>query len=231
MTDTHILIVEDEERLARLLGDYLKAQGWQYSHVSRGDLAIDQVHEVQPDLLVLDLMLPGKDGLTLCREVRQFSQVPIIMLTARVEEIDRLVGLEMGADDYICKPFSPREVIARIKAVLRRSRSQPQAQSIRTDQEGLKLDMDRLTVIWGTRKVQLTVVEAQLLKTLQTAPGRIFSRQKLIDSIYEDHRVVSDRTVDSHIKKLRKKLDEVAPGVPLIQSVYGAGYRYDPPEF
>jgi two-component system response regulator BaeR len=230
MTDTHILVVEDEERLARLLGDYLKAQGWQYSHVSRGDLAIDQVREIQPDLLVLDLMLPGKDGLTLCREVRQFSQVPVIMLTARVEEIDRLVGLEMGADDYICKPFSPREVIARIKAVLRRSRGQPATQAISSDQEGLTLDMDRLTVIRGTRKVQLTVVEAQLLNTLQSAPGRIFSRQKLIDSIYEDHRVVSDRTVDSHIKKLRKKLDEVAPEVSLIQSVYGAGYRYDPPE-
>jgi two-component system response regulator BaeR len=169
-------------------------------------------------------MLPGRDGLAICREVRAFSTVPIIMVTARVEEIDRLIGLEIGADDYVCKPFSPREVMARVKAVLRRAAGAPVAGDC-----PLRLDEDRLEAHAGGRAVALTAVEFRLLKILSAEPGRIFSRNRLMDGIYPDHRVVSDRTIDSHVKKLRRKLEAAAPGLQLIHSVYGAGYKVEYP--
>jgi len=182
--------------------------------------------ENHTDLIVLDLMLPGRDGLEICRELRSFSTVPIIMITARIEEIDRLLGLELGADDYICKPFSPREMVARVKAVLRRL--QPQTTVALTS--ALKLDSHSFRVLAGGHEVELTTVEFQLLQALYQQPGRIFSRSKLMDLIYQDQRIVSDRTIDSHIKKLRKKLTDLLPDQELIHSVYGAGYRYDPQE-
>jgi two-component system response regulator BaeR len=169
-------------------------------------------------------MLPGRDGLDICRELRSFSSVPIIMITARIEEIDRLLGLELGADDYICKPFSPREMVARVKAVLRRQ--QPQTTTALTS--ALKLDPHSFRVLAGGDEIELTTVEFQLLQALYQQPGRIFSRSKLMDMIYQDQRIVSDRTIDSHIKKLRKKLTDLLPNQELIHSVYGAGYRYDP---
>ena len=171
-------------------------------------------------------MLPGCDGLDICRELRRFSAVPIIIITARVEEIDRLLGLELGADDYICKPFSPREMVARVKAVLRRLQAQTTDAPIGTVR--LKLDRHSFRVRAEGQEVELTTVEFQLLQALYQQPGRIFSRSKLMDLIYQDQRIVSDRTIDSHIKKLRKKLDELLPNQELIHSVYGAGYRYDP---
>jgi two-component system response regulator BaeR len=172
---------------------------------------------------VLDLMLPGQDGLSICRAVRGFSSVPIVMTTAKVEEIDRLLGLELGADDYICKPYSPREVVARIKAVLRRTAAGP------TDSKApsLRLLPEQLRVQARGREIELSAVEFALLRTLHDAPGRIFSRVQLIERIYSDHRVVSDRTVDSHIKKLRRRLAELVPDEDLIHSVYGVGYRYE----
>jgi two-component system response regulator BaeR len=178
------------------------------------------------DLIVLDLMLPGRDGLDICRELRSFSSVPIIIITARIEEIDRLLGLELGADDYICKPFSPREMVARVKAVLRRQ----QTQSIDALVSPLKLDPHSFRVLAEGHEVELTTVEFQLFQALHQQPGRIFSRSKLMDLIYQDQRIVSDRTIDSHIKKLRKKLADLIPDQELIHSVYGAGYRYDPQE-
>lgn len=221
---THILIVEDELKLARLQVDYLQNAGFDTDCLNSGLEVLPWFKANHTDLIVLDLMLPGRDGLEICRELRSFSAVPIIMITARIEEIDRLLGLELGADDYICKPFSPREMVARVKAVLRRLRA-PTAAALSSD---LKLDPHSFRVFAGGQEVELTTVEFQLLQALYQQPGRIFSRSKLMDLIYQDQRIVSDRTIDSHIKKLRKKLTDLLPDQELIHSVYGAGYRYDP---
>ncbi len=218
-----ILIVEDEPKLAELLRDYLQQADYEVSCLHDGREVIPWVQQHNPDLILLDLMLPGKDGLEITKEIRQFSNVPIIMVTARVEEIDRLLGLELGADDYICKPFSPREVVARVKTVLRRVAPQT---DVRANE--LELEPDRLTVRYQGQQLELTHVEFRLLSQLYSQPGRIYSRDQLIDSIYDDHRIVSDRTIDSHIKKLRKKLEQLDPNTEYIRSVYGVGYKYDP---
>ena len=215
----NILIVEDEKKLALLLQDYLHQESFTSHIVDRGDEVIDAFKAQSFDLILLDLMLPGVDGLTLCKTIRDFSNIPIIMLTARVEEIDRLLGLALGADDYMCKPYSPREVIARIKAVLRRANVTSESVT------NLMLDESRLLVSYQQSQVSLTAVEFQLLKPLVNKPGRIFNREQLMDNMYEDHRIVNNRTIDSHIKKLRKKLLTISPDQELIQSVYGAGYR------
>lgn len=220
-----ILIIEDEIKLATLLADYLRQADYQIAMVHDGALAMAEFQQQQPDLVLLDLMLPGKDGLTLCREIRQQSDVPVVMVTAKVEEIDRLLGLELGADDYICKPFSPREVVARVKAILRRIErlQQPQAEA----DTCLELDKDRIQAHLCGVLLELTAIEFQLLCTLAHEPGRVFSRDQLMDHIYRDNRVVSDRTVDSHVKKLRKKMSEAAPQQEWIYSVYGVGYKYE----
>ena len=221
-----ILIVEDETKLANLQADYLLNAGFDTHCLSNGLEVLPWLKENPADLILLDLMLPGCDGLDICRELRRFSAVPIIIITARVEEIDRLLGLELGADDYICKPFSPREMVARVKAVLRRQ--QAQIIDTLTHTVKLRLDLHSFRVLAEGQEVELTAVEFQLLQALYQQPGRIFSRSKLMDLIYQDQRIVSDRTIDSHIKKLRKKLGELLPDQELIHSVYGAGYRYDP---
>lgn len=216
----NILIVEDEQRIADLLMDYLKASGYQASHINTGLNAVETIRNTQPDLVLLDIMLPGVDGLDICKEVRKTSRVPIIMVSARVEELDRILGLEIGADDYICKPFSPREVMARIKAVLRRH-YETQAPSEWT------LDESRSQVQFQQKNVALTSVEFALFQVLFEHPGQIFSRAQLMSRIYQDGRVVSDRTVDSHIKKLRQKLHHVWPDIEVIHSVYGIGYKFE----
>lgn len=222
---SRILIVEDEEKLARLLADYLVAASFSADYLGDGRDVVPWVKANAPDLIILDVMLPGRDGLSICREIRSFSRVPIIMATARVEEIDRLLGLELGADDYICKPYSPREVVARVKAVLRRM--QPVGPDVPTG-DSLILDKAGFRVRSQAGETELTAVEFHLFATLYGDPGRIFSRGQLMDRIYDDQRIVSDRTIDSHIKKLRKKLAELRPDEELIHSVYGAGYRYEP---
>lgn len=220
-----ILIVEDEEKLVRVLQEYLSGAGYAPTALRDGRRVIPWVREHKPDLILLDIMLPGADGLEICRGIRAFSQVPIIFITARVEEIDRLLGLELGGDDYICKPFSPRELIARIKAVMRRLAA---AERPFEDRSRLfELDAGGHRVVSGGRSVVLTTVEYKLLETLCGEPGRIFSRDQLMNRIYKDSRIVSDRTIDSHIKKLRKKLADLMPDVEIIHSVYGAGYRYE----
>jgi len=219
-----ILIVEDEIKLAGLMADYLHNAGYKTHCLHDGLAVLPWLKHNPTNLVLLDLMLPGQDGLSLCREIRRLSDVPIIMVTAKVEEIDRLLGLELGADDYICKPFSPREMVARVKAVLRR----PPLAAAHPDSQGLQLDAQRFRVRFGTQETELTAIEFQLLQTLYQQPGRIFSRSQLMDLIYQDQRIVSDRTIDSHIKKLRKKLTELSPETELIHSVYGAGYRYEP---
>ena len=221
MKQNRVLIVEDEPKLASLLSDYLQSSGYKTETIMDGLQVIPALKQNMPSLMLLDVMLPGKDGMEICKEVRRFSEIPIIMLTARVEEIDRLLGLELGADDYICKPFSPREVVARVKAVMRRSRGGV----IQTEE--LVLDESRNTAILKGQTLDLTVVEFQLLKLLASDPGRIFTRNQLIDRIYHDHRIVSDRTIDSHIKKLRRKISDALPGQEFIHSVYGIGYKFE----
>ncbi|WP_028021502.1 response regulator [Enterovibrio calviensis] len=226
----HILIVEDEPKISQLVADYLVKSNYQVTQLYDGASVKQWVATNSPDLILMDLMLPVKDGLTLCKEIRTFSNVPIIMVTARVEEIDRLIGLELGADDYICKPFSPREVVARVKTVLRRV--QPSASDSNQangdndpQQTILALDEVRHDVCFHNTQIALTAIEFNLLRLLASEPGRIFSRQQLIDNIYQDHRVVSERTIDSHIKKLRKKLNAVKPKGDPVQSVYSVGYK------
>lgn len=216
-----ILIVEDEVKLANLLADYFKLTEYQPHQIHHGDEVLSWVKAHQPTVILLDIMLPGKDGITLCSEIRQFSNVPILMVTAKVDEIDRLLGLELGADDYICKPFSPKEVVARVKAVLRRS----QQFTLDNVEAVLKLDPQRLIVSFNASDIALTSVEFELLRPLVKQPGRIFTRQQLMQNMYSDERIVNNRTIDSHIKKLRKKLTDISQGQDMIQSVYGAGYR------
>ena len=221
---TRILIVEDEPRLAAVLRDYLAAAGMDSERVDDGDQVMDAFARYQPQLVLLDLMLPNRDGVDLCRELRACSDVPVIMVTARVEEIDRLLGLDIGADDYICKPFSPREVVARVQAVLRRYRPDPGARM----QPGLAIDEATARATWDGRALDLTPVEFRLLRTLAATPGRIWARDELLDRLYLDHRVVVDRTVDSHVRNLRRKLGESGVEHDPIRSVYGMGYSYEP---
>ncbi len=223
-TTALILIVEDEPKLAALLANYLHASAYRTEIIGNGLDVMDCIKHSHPDLILLDLMLPGRNGLEICQELRKFSDVPIIMMTARVEEVDRLLGLDAGADDYICKPYSPREVVARVRAILRRQRrdiTQPL-------QPGLNIDESRLRATLHGRDLELTWVEFRLLKTLVASPGRVYSRDRLLDVLYDDGRVVTDRTVDSHIKNLRRKLESADPGHNPIRSVYGAGYSYEP---
>ncbi|MDR1646942.1 MAG: response regulator [Zoogloeaceae bacterium] len=226
----HILIVEDEDKIAAILRDYLAREGYAAHRLRRGDEVLPWLRENPADLVLLDLMLPGLSGLEICRALRKpgsASSAAIIITTARVEEVDRLLGLELGADDYICKPFSPREVVARVKAVLRRTRP-PAAQEEMASASGLMLVPSRWQAAWRGRDLGLTAIEFRLLKQLADQPGQIFSRDQLMDAMHGGDRIVSDRTVDSHIKKIRRKIAEVAPGVELIRSMYGVGYKYEP---
>ena len=224
-----VLIVEDEAKLAGLMRDYLAQEGFEVTVLHRGDEVEPWVRSHPVDLVLLDLMLPGKSGLEVCKALRGATDVAIVMVTARVDEIDRLLGLELGADDYICKPFSPREVVARVKAVLRRSRrgerapegGEPAAEA------GVKLDAAGYRATINGRDLGLTAVEFQLLRVLAEHPGRIYTRDQLMDAMYRDERVVADRTVDSHVKKIRRKIAAVLPDREVLHSVYGVGYKYE----
>jgi len=218
----HILIVEDEVKLATLLQDYLRQSGMEADMLHDGSQVEGWLAAHKTSLVLLDIMLPGKSGVDICKDIRKGSQLPVIMITAKVEEIDRLLGLELGADDYICKPFSPREVVARVKAVLRRSDGIDKPAD-----KGLMLDVDTYKATIHGQDLNLTAVEFQLLKVLSDQPGRIFSRSVLVDKIYSDGRVVSDRTIDSHIKKLRKKISAQVPDAELIHSLYAVGYKFE----
>ena len=217
--EKRILIVEDEEKIAHLLRDYFIQANYEVHLLDRGDLVLPWLSKNNADVMLLDIMLPGLDGIAVCREVRQQSDIPILMITAKVEEIDRLLGLEMGADDYICKPFSPREVVARVKAILRRVTVSDSSSN------EFNLDEQKYQITYKQNMLSLTAVEFQLLKPMYKEPQRVFSRNQLMDNMYSDNRVVSDRTIDSHIKKLRKKLSELSPEHDFIESVYGVGYR------
>lgn len=214
-----VLIVEDEVKLSNLLTDYFSMAQFNSHCIDDGAEVVDWVKSNDPSVILLDIMLPNKDGTQICKELRQFTNVPILMVTAKVEEIDRLLGLELGADDYICKPFSPREVVARVKAVLRRSGN------VADEPSTVVMNEDRYQVTYQGKSLDLTAVEFQLLKPMINEPGRIFTREQLMTNMYDDSRIVSDRTIDSHIKKLRKKLTELSSEQEFIHSVYGVGYR------
>ena len=220
-----VLIVEDEPKIAAILEDYLSQVHYRTHWIAHGDEVEEWCQRNNPDVVLLDVMLPGKDGLTICRELRSWSSVPIVMLTARIEEIDRLLGLELGADDYICKPFSPKEVTARVKALLRRVALIRDGST--DDYRGLSLDESRFQARLGGAPLDLTPVEFRLLATMARNPGIVFSRDQLITQIYDDGRIVSDRTVDSHVKNLRHKLDAIDPERDLIRSIYGVGYKLE----
>ncbi|HGN1705836.1 TPA: two-component system response regulator BaeR [Providencia rettgeri] len=223
-SNTPILIVEDEPKLGQLLYDYLQAANYHPMLLARGDEVIPYVQQHQPALILLDLMLPGMDGLSVCRELRKFSDVPIVMVTAKTEEIDRLLGLEIGADDYICKPFSPREVVARVKTILRRC--QPTIEPL-NHQTKLIIDENAFQIRYGAQLLELTPAEFRLLKFLSDNAGTVFSRDQLLDILYDDHRIVTDRTIDSHVKNLRRKLESLDSEKTFIRSIYGLGYRWD----
>jgi len=219
----HILIVEDEIKIVGILKDYLSKAGYRVSSLENGDEVVPFVKQNTPNLILLDLMIPVMDGMEVCREVRKFSEVPIIMVTARIEEIDRLLGLELGADDYICKPFSPREVVARIKAVLRRTHPQQAEKTITVGD--LSLTEETHLVIVAGRELNLTPSEYSLLKTLMSHPNRIFSRNELINLVQGYDFEGYDRTIDSHIKNLRKKIARNLPNKEVISTIYGLGYK------
>jgi len=223
MRGENILVVEDEQKIADLLKDYLSAEGYQVSCLIRGDEALDQIKRLAPDLILLDLMLPGMDGISVCRETRKFSNVPIIMVTAKVEEVDRLIGLELGADDYICKPFSPREVVARVRAVLRRTHPREPHRCLSVG--AITLDEDTRQVTVNGQPVSLTPSEFGLLNVLMISPERVFSRTELLDKVQGYRFEGYDRTIDSHVKNLRKKIAMQLPGRDVIQTIYGVGYK------
>ena len=226
-----IAIVEDEPKLANLLAGYLEREGFETVRFDDGARALEALLAAPPELVLLDLMLPGLDGMSVCRELRKASDVPVVMITARVEEIDRLLGLEIGADDYVCKPFSPREVVARVKAILRRANPAPTpGDAAPGGPPRFRLDADAARVEIEGRSASLTLIELRLLAVLMERPGHILSRPRLMERIYPDHRVVSDRTVDSHVKKLRQKLRSVGGDAEYVHSVYGIGYKFEPPE-
>jgi two-component system response regulator BaeR len=218
-----ILIVEDDAKIADMLANYLHMHGFATELCGDGHDAVARVRQQAPALVVLDLMLPGLDGLAVCTAVRRVSTVPIIMVTARVDEIDRLLGLDTGADDYVCKPFSPREVVARIKALLRRSEGALAKPVVAV----FAVDEARQQINWRGQPLPLTPVEFRLMRQLMSHPGQVFARARLLDTLHEDQRDVSDRAIDSHIKNLRRKLEQAGTGEAGISSVYGVGYRFD----
>ncbi|MBI2768400.1 MAG: response regulator [Burkholderiales bacterium] len=220
-----ILVVEDDPRIADMLDNYLKAHGFATLLLANGLQVAPEIRRMEPSLVLLDIMLPGLDGVEVCREVRAFSSVPIIMVTARVDEIDRLIGLEVGADDYVCKPFSPREVVARIQALLRRAEGRLQTGGAT---HGFRVDDSAQRVAWQDHWLPLTPLEFRLLKKLLSRPGHVFSRNALLESVYDGFRDTTDRAVDSHIKNLRRKIGKVRAEGSAITSVYGMGYRFDP---
>jgi two-component system response regulator BaeR len=226
-----ILIVEDETDLAQILAEYLQRDGFVATTIADGLMAMAELRQAPPDLLLLDLMLPGMDGIAILRELRKTSELPVIMVTARTEEIDRLLGLELGADDYICKPYSPREVVARVKTVLRRA--QPSAASAASGSASasgslLEIDADTMQARVAGKNLELTPKEFRLLQTLAGKPGRVFSRAQLLDALYADNLEVSERAIDSHLKNLRRKLAPAFPDEEPIRSIYGVGFAFEP---
>ena len=221
-----ILVVEDEMRIARLVRDYLEVAGFEVIVVGEGGAALASARGSKPDLVVLDLGLPGRDGLDVARELRRSSNIPIIILTARGEESDRIIGLELGADDYVVKPFSPKELVARVRAVLRRSEAARDGGPEVLRVLDVEVDVRRMRVRVGGRPVDLTPTEFQLVETMAREPGRVFTRGQLLDAVHGVAFESYERAIDAHVKNIRRKI-EPTPGLPrYLLTVHGVGYRF-----
>jgi len=220
-----VLVIDDEYQIVEICRDYLKAAGFDVLTARDGPSGLAAAHRCSPDLIVLDLMLPGMDGLDVCRALRRESNVPIIILTARVEETDKLIGLELGSDDYITKPFSPRELVARVRTVLRRASGIVPGEVIRSDY--LTLDRTRYRAILPDREVVLTPTEFEILATLVNQPGRIFSRSQLLSAARGVSFESYERAIDSHIRNLRRKIDPLDDKAHHIITVHGVGYKFE----
>ncbi|MBP9060719.1 MAG: response regulator [Rhodoferax sp.] len=228
MTDIvaqRVLVVEDDRKISDLLQNYLRASGYEAEAAYDGRDAIRQFERQVPDAVILDWMLPGLDGISVCKAIRIFSDVPILMLTARIDEVDRLLGLDTGADDYVCKPFSPREVIARIRALLRRAEGK-----VKTSTKAWEINDASFRISWRGQWLPLTRIEFMMFRLLLSRPGRVYSRDQLLASVHDSQRDISDRAIDTHIKNLRKKVHAIDQGTDCISSVYGVGYRFDIPD-
>jgi len=226
---TRIVIVEDELDIASVVQDYLRHAGYETTHFADGQSALDHLIASPPELTLLDIMLPRLDGIEVLRRAREHTSHPIIMLTARIEEVDRLLGLELGADDYVCKPFSPRELVARVRAVLRRTVPPDDRSQARHGTPGLVLDDVHWRASLEGTPLNLTRREFGLLQVLSRHPGRIFSRARLLELAYDDTMDVTERAIDSHVKNLRRKLGAVTPSHDWIRSVYGVGFAWEAP--
>ncbi len=223
-TPTRILVVEDDPKIARLLIDYLEAEGFLVDLADNGQVAVNFIRHEPPALVLLDLMLPGLNGVAVCRSVRQFYQGPIIMITARIDEIDRLMGLDSGADDYVCKPFSPREVMARVKAQLRRVQGQ-----VATAPDPWSIDEDRRRIAWRGHWLDLSRSEFSLFRMLLDKPGSAIPRGWLFNSLHRENHAARDHDIERHIQALQEKVQLIDPPFAHINPVYGVGYRFDHP--
>ncbi len=220
--ERRVLVVEDDKKIAQLLVDYLRNEGFEPRTVSDGHIALREIQTSPPSAVILDLELPGLDGISICKAARNTTDVPILMLTARVEELDRILGLDCGADDYMGKPFSPREVVARVRALIRRAEGR-----LIPGSSPWKIDEANFRIAWRDHWLTLTRIEFLMLRVLLNRPGRVFTRAQIMDYINIDDSDVNDRTIDSHIKNIRRKIEKVDPGFKCIATVYGVGYRFD----
>ena len=228
-----VLIVDDDPHIREVVRFALEKAGFDTMEAEDGELALARFLQREPDLVVLDILMPEMDGTEVCRRLRARSRVPIVFLSSKDEEVDRIVGLELGGDDYVTKPFSPRELMARVRAVLRRTgalREDPEDGGRRAilAHGKLRLDPERFQAFWGSREITLTVTEFGILKTLLRHPGKVYTRDELVDGAYRDHVEVADRTIDSHVRRVRAKFAD-AGGDP-IETVHGLGYKIGPCE-
>jgi len=227
MNNSKILIVEDDERIAQVLKEYLEDEHFNVLILNTGSTVVNTVKISPPDLILLDIRLPDKDGMTICHEIRSFSNVPVIFVTAKVDDIDRLLGLEMGADDYICKPFVPREVVARVKAVIRRTR--PEQVENKLVIGPIIMDVKAHKVTIGESEIDLTPIEYNLLKIMMSNPNQVFTRADLISKIQGYDSDCYERTIDNHVKNLRKKISLQLKDQEIIHTVFGVGYKIGSP--
>jgi len=220
----NVLIAEDDDQIAAVLVDYLHQAGFDTRRVANGDDALQAVRQNRPSVLILDIMLPGMDGIAVCQSVRQFSHLPILMLTAKSDEEDRLVGLDSGADDYVCKPFSPREIVARVRGLVRRASAGLSGTAPST---GFTFGEAAERIRWGGDIIPLTKIEERLFRTMATQARRVFTREALLNILHDEFRDIGDRAIDTHIKNLRRKLKQLAADKEFIHAMYGVGYYFE----
>ncbi|MGB2681416.1 MAG: response regulator [Candidatus Competibacter sp.] len=225
-----ILVVDDDPHIRDVICFALKKDGFATVEAENGEQALARFQEAKPDLIVLDIVMPELDGTEVCKALRRGSAVPIIFLSSRDDELDRILGLELGGDDYVTKPFSPRELAARARAILRRGKAEDRDSPASGERElkhgRLRLDADRYAAFWQGQEVALTLTEFSILRTLLDHPGKVFNRDQLMDGGYQDYRVVSDRTIDSHVRRVRAKFKAI--GADPIETLHGIGYRLGP---